>query len=118
MADLFTTWVLSASLRMPVSQSGRSPAELVAAAVIPGAGNCVDAGGGTFAPMLKAIVAASGMVGIAGCCACCGYCGCCAGCGVTGRGGRGEFCICWSMNSTCATLSLQPRLRRKPSKAL
>src|SRR5579884_1892689 len=48
-ADLFTTWVLSASLRMPVSQSGRSPAELfvVGAMLVEGGGNCVDAGGGT-----------------------------------------------------------------------
>src|SRR5579884_417210 len=48
-AGLFTSWVLSASLRMPVSQSGRSPAELfvVGAILVEGGGNCVDAGGGT-----------------------------------------------------------------------
>src|SRR3989440_10134825 len=111
-AGLLMTCVLSASLKIPVSQSGNSPPALLF--VTPGidtcddAGNCAEAGGGALCgifPALKVIVAAS----CRGCC--------CAG-GVTGRPGADPFMSCCIINSTWATLSFQPRLRRKPSRAL
>lgn len=111
-AVLLATCVLSASLRMPVSQSGSS-----AEALLPfcsggpcGTGGiggcCADVGGMpcplVIVPILKAIVAASGMDGGAGAA---GRGGCCIVCsggnvrvvlagGVVGRAGAGAFCAC------------------------
>jgi len=143
--DLFPILDLSASLNIPVSQSGSSPTVLASPAMGTwcDAGNCADAGGGTVCafcplgdtlPTLKAMVAAScmggcwGMAGGGWCilAICSGgmtwvalsLCNGCCGEGVTGRTGAGADCICWSINSTWATLSFQPRLRKKPSKAL
>src|SRR3984893_13080262 len=51
-ACLFASWLLSASLRIPVSQSGSSPTELLATPGIETwgeAGNCDDAGRGAIA---------------------------------------------------------------------
>ena len=111
-AGLLMTCVLSASLKIPVSQSGNSPPALLF--VTPGidtcgdAGKCAEAGGGALCgifPALKVIVAASCR-------------GCCCGGGVTDRPGADPFMSCCIINSTWATLSFQPRLRRKPSRAL
>src|SRR5258708_17161269 len=73
-ACLFAIWLLSASLRIPVSQSGSSPTELLATPGIEtwgDAGNCDDAGGGTMDGILLALNAIVAASWIDDCCCCC-----------------------------------------------